>query len=182
MRLRFLIYSLGNFRLGGVNESRGGNMNESDARIEELVHTRLADLVLFAKQWKHASAEDVVQEAFVKLMKQKVFPDNPAAWLFTAVRNLSNNELRSQHRRKRRELDVQGSKGLFDVPDSEQKEELDRLIQKLESLDLEYREIIVAKIWGELTFEEIAEMTDSSRSSVHRKYQEGIRILGEKMK
>jgi RNA polymerase sigma-70 factor (ECF subfamily) len=110
-------------------------------------------------------------------MRQKIFPDIPVAWLVTTVRNLSNNELRARHRRKRREFDAQESKGLFDVPDSDQKEELEDLIQKLESLGLEYREIIVAKIWGGLTFEEIAEMTDSSRSSVHRKYQEGIEIL-----
>ena len=156
-------------------------MAENEARIEELVHTRLPDLVLFAKQWKHNSAEDVVQEAFLKLMKQKVFPDNPIAWLYTTVRNLSNNELRSQTRRKKREFAVQESKGLFDVPESDQKEEIDQMIRTLESLDLEYREIIVAKIWGGLTFEEIAAMTGTSRSGVHRKYQEGIRILGEEL-
>ena len=152
-------------------------MTENEARIEELVHTRLPDLVLFAKQWKQNSAEDIVQEAFLKLMKQKVFPDNPVAWLYTTVRNLSNNEYRSHHRRKRRELEVQTNKGLFEVPETEQKEEIEALIRKLESLDLEYREVIVAKIWGGLTFEEIAEMTGTSRSAVHRKWQEGIRRL-----
>ena len=154
-------------------------MTENEARIEELVHTRLADLVLFAKQWKQNPAEDIVQEAFLKLMKQKVFPDNPMAWLFTTVRNISNNEVRSQTRRKRRELEVQTNKGLFEVPDTEQKEEIEQMIQRLESLDLEYREVIVAKIWGGLTFEEIAAMTDASRSAVHRRWQEGLRRLGE---
>jgi RNA polymerase sigma-70 factor (ECF subfamily) len=156
-------------------------MNENERKIEELVHTRLADLVLFAKQWKHGHAEDIVQEAFLQLMRQKIFPDNPLAWLFTAVRNLSNNELRSQRRRVRREFDMQESKGLFDVPDSEKKEEREHLIKQLESLDLEYREVIVAKIWGGLTLEEIAAMTESSRSAVHRRYQEGIRLLKEKL-
>ena len=157
-------------------------MNENEARIEELVHTRLADLVLFAKQWKHTAAEDIVQEAFLKLMKQKVFPDNPIAWLYTVIRNISNNEVRSHNRRKKREFAVQESKGLFEVPDSDDKEQVDRMIRELESLDLEYREVIVAKIWGGLTYEEIAEMTGTSRSSVHRKYQEGIRRLGENLR
>jgi RNA polymerase sigma-70 factor (ECF subfamily) len=152
-------------------------MTENEARIEELVHTRLPDLVLFAKQWKHSPAEDIVQEAFLKLMKQKVFPDNPVAWLYATVRNQSNNEHRSHHRRKRRELEVQTSKGLFEVPETEQKEEIEQLIRKLESLDLEYREVIVAKIWGGLTLEEIAEMTGTSRSAVHRKWQEGLRRM-----
>jgi RNA polymerase sigma-70 factor (ECF subfamily) len=160
-------------------------MTENEARITELVHTRLPGLVLFAKQWKHCHAEDVVQEAFVKLMQQKTLPDNPDAWLYTTVRNLSNNEFRSQHRRKRREWDTQERKGLFDVSDTadaEHKEEIEHLIQALESLDFEYREVIAAKIWGGLTFEEIAEMTSSTRSTVHRKFQEGIRQLGEKMR
>ena len=152
-------------------------MTENEAKIEKLVHTRLPDLVLFAKQWKHSAAEDVVQEAFVKLMKQKVFPDNPAAWLYTAVRNLCNNELRSQQRRKRRERNVQESKGWFTISDSQKSEDFEPLIRALESLDLEYREIIVAKIWGGLTYEEIAAMTGLSRSNVHRKYQEGIKRL-----
>jgi len=158
-------------------------MTENEARIEELVHTRLADLVLFAKQWKQNPAEDIVQEAFVRLMtqvmKQKVFPDNPVAWLYTTVRNLSNNEHRSQTRRKRREREVQTTKGLFEIPDTEQKEEIEQLIRQLESLDLEYREVIVAKIWGGLTFEEIATMTGASRSAVHRRWQEGLRRLGK---
>jgi RNA polymerase sigma-70 factor (ECF subfamily) len=157
-------------------------MAKNEAQIEELVHTRLADLVLFAKQWKHAAAEDVVQEAFLRLMKQKVFPDNPVAWLYTAVRNLSNNELRSQNRRKKREFDAQTEKGLFDIPDTEWKEEAEQLIRELESLDLEYREIIVAKIWGGLTFDEIAVMIGSSRSSVYRKYQEGIERMKKEIK
>ena len=152
-------------------------MTENEARIEELVHTRLADLVLFAKQWKQNPAEDVVQEAFMRLMKQKVFPDNPVAWLYTTVRNLSNNEVRSRSRRKRREREVQSGKGLFEVPDTEQKEEIEQLIRQLESLNLEYREVIVAKIWGGLTFEEIAAMTGASRSVVHRRYQEGLQRL-----
>jgi RNA polymerase sigma-70 factor (ECF subfamily) len=155
-------------------------MNENEAQIEELVHTRLPDLVLFAKQWKNNPAEDIVQEAFLQLMRQRVFPDNPAAWLYTTVRNISNNEVRSQNRRKRREFAVQESKGLFDVPESERNEEIEQLICDLESLDLEYREVIVAKIWGGLTFEEIATMTGSSRSSVHRRYQEGLRRLGKR--
>jgi RNA polymerase sigma-70 factor (ECF subfamily) len=156
-------------------------MTENEERIEKLVQTRLDDLVLYAKQWKHNAAEDVVQEAFVKLMYQKVFPDNPVAWLYTTVRNLSNNELRAQHRRKRREFDVQTEKGLFDLPDTEQKEDAEQLIRELESLDLEYREISVAKIWGGLTFDEIAVMVGTSRSGVHRRYQEGLRRLVEKL-
>jgi RNA polymerase sigma-70 factor (ECF subfamily) len=63
----------------------------------------------------------------------------------------------------------------------DEKSDTDRLVQELESLELEYREIIVAKIWGGLSFEKIAEMLNSSSSSVHRKYQEGLNRLEKKL-
>jgi RNA polymerase sigma-70 factor (ECF subfamily) len=162
---------------------KAAEMNDNDVLIKELVRDHLPSLVLFAKQWGNDTAEDIVQEAFVKLMRQKVLPDNPAAWLFTVVRNASNNDVRSRKRRKNRELASQSQKPAWFEKTLEYDEigETDRLVQELEALELEYREIIAAKIWGGLSFEKIAEMLGSSSSSVHRKYQEGLNRLSEKL-
>jgi RNA polymerase sigma-70 factor (ECF subfamily) len=152
-------------------------MNDSPT-IEQLVRKHTSALVLFARQWHHEEAEDIVQEAFIKLMRQRSLPDNPAAWLFTVVRNDSNNYIRSQKRRKKRELNAQSQKpALFEMPEDD---EMETLIHTLESLELEEREIIVAKIWGELSFEKIAEMIGSSSSTVHRKYHEGLKRLEQR--
>ena len=43
-------------------------------------------LVLYAQQLCD-TPEDVVQEAFLSLMRQKIAPDNVAGWLFRVVRN-----------------------------------------------------------------------------------------------
>ena len=53
--------------------------------------TRLLDeygatLVLYARQWCH-SPEDVVQEAFLQLMRESHGADNVVGWLFRVVRN-----------------------------------------------------------------------------------------------
>ncbi|GHT45668.1 RNA polymerase sigma factor [Planctomycetales bacterium] len=158
-------------------------MNDNDVLFKELIHNHLPGLVLFAKQWDGDAAEDIVQEAFIKLMRQKVLPDNPAAWLFTVVRNDSNNYVRSLKRRKNRELVSQLQKPVWFEKTQEYDEigKTDRLVQELESLELEYREIIVAKIWGGLSFDKIAEMLGSSSSSVHRKYQEGLNRLEQRV-
>ncbi|MFG0263502.1 MAG: sigma factor-like helix-turn-helix DNA-binding protein [Novipirellula sp. JB048] len=37
----------------------------------------------------------------------------------------------------------------------------------MQALPLEQRETVVARIWGQLSFEEIATLTNSSRSTVH---------------
>ena len=43
-------------------------------------------LVLYARQWA-AAPEDVVQDAFLRLVEARRPPDDPAAWLFAVVRN-----------------------------------------------------------------------------------------------
>jgi len=53
------------------------------------------------------------------------------------------------------------------------------LTAALESLDGDIREIVIAKIWSNLTFREIAELTERPISSVHLDYQRGIERLRE---
>lgn len=154
------------------------NNDEKHILIAELVRNRLPGLVLFARQWDRNSAEDIVQDAFVKLFREKPFPRDPVAWLFTVVRNEANNYLRSLSRRKNREDEHSRRKPLFQEPDFQEEEEL---IRELEQLDSEYREIVVSKIWGGLSFEQIASLVSSSRSTVHRKYKEALEILHERL-
>jgi RNA polymerase sigma-70 factor (ECF subfamily) len=53
--------------------------------------------------------------------------------------------------------------------------------QALEHLPIEQRETIIARLWGGLSFEEIARLTGSSKSTVHRCYQEGLAALRERL-
>ena len=49
--------------------------------------------------------------------------------------------------------------------------------QRVQQLPKNIREVIVMHLWGELTFQQIADITGGSRSSVHRLYQQGLREL-----
>jgi RNA polymerase sigma-70 factor (ECF subfamily) len=51
----------------------------------------------------------------------------------------------------------------------------------LAELPLEQREVIVARIWGGLTFEEIAELVNCSLPTAHRRYQTGLIGLRERL-
>ena len=157
-------------------------MNDDKRRlIQELVHNRLSALVLFARQWKHGQAEDVVQDAFLKLYQQDPFPAEPLAWLFTVIRNDSNNQARSQKRRQEREYYRERERPLFQGSEEPDLSGGQELIEALQSIPQEHREIITSKIWGELSFEQIAAVYGTSRSSAHRKYQEGIEMLRERI-
>ena len=47
----------------------------------------------------------------------------------------------------------------------------------LAGLDLETREVIVGRLWGGLTFEEIARLQGCSLTTAHRRYQAGLARL-----
>ncbi|MHB1557554.1 MAG: RNA polymerase sigma factor, partial [Isosphaeraceae bacterium] len=54
--------------------------------LGRLIDRHADSLRLYARQWTDM-ADDVVQEAFLSLARQRAEPENPAAWLFRAVRN-----------------------------------------------------------------------------------------------
>src|SRR5438552_13831220 len=74
-------------------------------QLGRLVDAHAAALVLYARQWC-AAPEDVVQEAFVKLLAQKHPPAQPVAWLYRVVRNGAVSAARSARRRQRHEAAV----------------------------------------------------------------------------
>jgi DNA-directed RNA polymerase specialized sigma24 family protein len=48
-------------------------------------------------------------------------------------------------------------------------------------LPVEQREVIVAHLWGGLTFEQIGELIDASSSTAHRWYLAGLVTLRERL-
>jgi DNA-directed RNA polymerase specialized sigma24 family protein len=70
--------------------------------LSRLLDEHGAALVLYAQQWSR-SREDVVQDAFIQLMKQRPPPLNAGGWLYRVVRNGAISRSRSQGRRTRLE-------------------------------------------------------------------------------
>lgn len=144
-------------------------------RLAGLIDRYAGPLALFARQWSD-SPEDVVQEAFVKLAGESRFPDQPSAWLFRVVRRLAVNAGKASARRRRHEgragLDQAGwfepESTAIDAEDVE---------AALRLLPDEQREIIVARLWGGLTFAEIAQVVGGSSSGAHRRYHDGLQTL-----
>jgi RNA polymerase sigma-70 factor (ECF subfamily) len=131
-------------------------------------------LVLYARQWCECP-EDVVQEALLELVSQRQAPDRVAAWLFRVVRNGAISAGRSAHRRKLREQQAAATEACFENTGSA----LDAMAasEALSTLPPDLREVLVARIWGELTFSEIAEVSGTSTSTAQRRYEQGLREL-----
>ncbi len=137
--------------------------------------------MLFARQWCR-SPDDVVQEAFVQLARQAAVPENVAAWLYRVVRNGAISAARAEGRRRHHEaVAAAATRGWF-VPSSDASLDCEVAAQVLARLPLEEREIIVAHLWGGLTFAEIGDVIGISSSTAHRRYESGLRQLREWLK
>ncbi|WP_395745773.1 RNA polymerase sigma factor [Prosthecobacter sp.] len=145
-------------------------------------------LVLYARQLvdSKADAEDVVQLAFVRWWRR--FPDgdsNHIPLLYAAVRTIALDQRRSNHRRVNREaksdIMVAGENAAAFDPKPEQKETAAIVEKALQALPEEQREVVTLKLWGDLTFNEIAALTGGSINTVAGRYRYALQALHKKL-
>jgi RNA polymerase sigma factor (sigma-70 family) len=148
--------------------------------LTRLLDEHAAALVLYARQWCSAP-EDVVQEAFLKLAGQKQLPASPVAWLYRVVRNGARTAGRAERRRRHHETIAAGRIEPWLEACDWGRLDAEAATAALRQLPAEQREIIVAHIWGGLTFEQIAELIGCSSSTAHRWYLAGLSALREKL-
>lgn len=148
--------------------------------MEALMRELAPSLVLYARQWCDCP-EDVVQEAFLKFSRQKPPPENPRAWLFHVVRNEAISAVRSQKRRKTRETATARDEAVWFLRSHENQLDADDATETLRALPDELRETVIAKLWGDMSFDEVGLLTNTSASTAYRRYAEALRIMRERL-
>ena len=147
--------------------------------LAALLDQHAAALELFAAQWS-ATPADVVQEVFVLLIGRDQRPPQIKPWLFRAVKNRAINSLRSESRRRKHEMVKAQSSSPWFQPATDDALDAVEVQRALQDLPESEREVVIARIWGDLTFGEIASVIGSSTSSTHRLFEKGIRTLKER--
>lgn len=136
-------------------------------------------LLLFARQWVHsvADAEDVVQEAFVRFWRRDLSIRNRGL-LYAAVRSAALDLIRRDSRRARRENEAFAEAERHVQPQFEQLDDSQReLVHAVDRLPRDQREVIVMKIWNELTFAEIGETLGISQNTAASRYRYALANL-----
>jgi RNA polymerase sigma-70 factor (ECF subfamily) len=136
-------------------------------------------LLLFARQWVQsaADAEDIVQEAFIKFWRRNHKIDNRAL-LYAAVRSIALDFIRRDSRRARREASAISEGSEFIEPQFEFEDDTQRaLAEAIDILPCEQREVLVMKIWNELTFAEIAGALGISQNTAASRYRYALAAL-----
>jgi RNA polymerase sigma-70 factor (ECF subfamily) len=143
-----------------------------------------AALLLVARQWVAAKhdAEDVVQEAFIRFWRARRRVADPVAFLFACVRNCALDWQRQRSRQARREEAVARSQEepMFDgsLEQAERREALEAAVRGLPG---QQREVLVMKIWGGLTFPQVAEALDISANTAASRYRYALAKLHEQL-
>ncbi len=151
-----------------------GRSDETPLWLARLLEDHGAALVLYARQWCDCP-EDVVQESLLRLVRQRKQPEHLVAWMYRVVRNGAISAARGKRRRAQRESRAAADEAWFER--SSETIDAQQATAALAELELELREVVVARIWGGLTFAEIGKLAGISLSAAHRRYEEGIQQL-----
>jgi RNA polymerase sigma-70 factor, ECF subfamily len=149
-----------------------------DEAVEKLYEELGPALLAYARSIVRdpAEAEDAVQQVFLKLMSpQATWPGEPRPYLFRAVRNTCLNRRRGQER----EVGPQEVPPRFAPPDG-----LDGLAWDLEDalqqLPQDQCEVVVMRVWGEMTLEETAQVLGIPANTVASRYRYALAKLRQR--
>lgn len=159
-----------------MGDLNAGSHEQLGILIGRLFDAHAAPLALYARQLCE-DPEAAVQQAFAKLADQPVCPANPVAWLYRTTRNEALMSSRADRRRRRREIEATHVNYEWFQPSNSGSIDGQAIATAMERLSSEQREIVSARIWGGLSFEDIGTIIGTSASSTHRRYQEALEIL-----
>lgn len=145
-------------------------------------------LLLYARQLtpSREDAEDLLQETISRLWRESTQHEPETGWVVTMMRRRAIDRGRQRERRQARESRYQQTyeigRGDYFEPDFDSRERGELVQQALEVLPRAQREVVVLKVWGELTFAEIAQALELSANTVASRYRYGLGALREKLK
>ena len=147
--------------------------------IYEAYHEDVYRLLYFMSGNKEVS-EDVMQNTFVKVFKnlhQLKNNDKMKAWIFQIARNQYRDHLKSAYESRKIEKDE------IEIAQQSQAETVVELIQTLNLISVDHREILILIEMEGMTIQEVSEITRISEAAVksrlHRARQELIAIKNE---
>ena len=107
-------------------------------------------------------------------------PQDAVAWLYRVVRNGALDAAKRARRRQRRESAVARPERWFVEPEVDGLD-AETAVAALQRLPPEQREVIVARHWGGLSFEQIAAAAGCSASTAFRRYTAGVEELRKQL-
>jgi RNA polymerase sigma factor (sigma-70 family) len=161
------------------------NTMEDKPTLRQVFETEESPLLRFAfgLVGQRETAEDLVQDAFLKLHAHWDDVTNPRAWLFKTIRNLSLNHLRDH----KRETPIESSDDFpSHSPDPDQTlghlEAIGTLQLLVSELDPDDRQLIALKYHENLKYDQISQRTGLSIGNVGYKLHHALKSLADSLR
>ena len=136
---------------------------------------------LYARQQTRceADAKDVLQDSLIEAWRKSgdALPDK--AIVFATIRRRAIDLGRSTDRRSRRENDVAMDRAKWFMPDFSDFDTHQRISEAIASLSTDVREVLVLRIWGDLTFPAIAQLMETPVATATSRYRYALEQLRE---
>ena len=137
-------------------------------------------LLLFARTQTRCEedAEDLLQEAITESAKKNEgkTPDLPL--VYATIRRRAIDLARKNDRRTAREEMVTDQSDTYWFDNTIEQNEMAQVIdQSIKKIPEKFREILILKIWGEMTFAQIAETLNIPLNTAASRYRYGLEIL-----
>ena len=137
-------------------------------------------LLLFARTQTRcgSDAEDLLQEAVVEssVKSEGNPPDLPLVYA-TLRRRAIDLARKTDRRAAREEIAAEESDACWFDNTIDQKEIAQVIDQAIKKMPQKFREVVMLKIWSELTFAQIAETLDIPLNTAASRYRYGLEIL-----
>lgn len=180
-----------------TDEELIARFQEGDTYAFDLLVKRYQDPLLnFVYRFlgNHTEAEDIVQETFYRLYKNKHYYREIAkfsTWIYTIAGNLAKTELRKRNRRKLFSIShFMSTEKDYDIPDSNftpdtvtNSQITDKIIQRaIDRLSPKFKEVIVLRDIQGMSYEEIAEIVKIPLGTVKSRVNRARLRLQEDLK
>lgn len=164
-----------------MNRVKSDGNTETGLVWEQWAFEHAPKFLLFARQQarSEADAQDLVQEAVLECWRRSGTGEPPPiALVFATIRRRGIDLARSRNRRANREIAGAGQEAdcWFDT-EIESRERAQMIQSALSQLPAIYREAVILKIWGELTFNEIGEALAIPANTAASRYRYGLAEL-----
>ncbi len=161
------------------------SLNPHSRVWKEWVREHSSRLYVYARQRSHSrqDAEDIIQDALIRLWGYQeergfVAPDLPLA--YSVLRFVAMDHAKKVGRKKRKEeavIYLHDQEDYWLDTNAEDDEEALLLRQAVEKLGGKLREVVTLKIWGGLTFSQIADALTISPNTAASRYRYALEQL-----
>ena len=162
-----------------IHDCQSGHLEKFGILYQSYIR-KIYDFIYY-KTLNKEVAEDLTSTTFLKALKNiNNFQTNKgqfSSWLYRIARN----NVIDYYRTKKTEFDVNEFWDLTDKNntefDFEAKQKIEKVEKYLKQLPPEQREIVIMRVWNEMSYQEIAEVLDKSEASCKMLFSRTINKL-----